>query len=368
MEREAPQRNPLPTLENVRRISAGEGAGYQARPERGEGMSREPHRWIAVLVRSRGAGDQQPPEARPVGRAALKLREEGIGVVFGDELVEGRMSGWVAEPGRWVERRDLPVVALHDRFASQTYPEAYQAILDGRAELPMGNPVELTLLCRDKLASQRVLEAAGFAMPAVQADPERFAPTLASWGSAFLKPRYGALGRGVRKVAPGDPLPREGEGAVLGVIEPLFLQRAVTPPTGWSGWSLRVLVQRLPGGGWTVASRVLRRSRVDPVVNVARGAEVGPADRVLEPARIAALDELSTAVANTIAAQPFGRTAVELGVDAVVDDRGGFHVIEVNSRPRGRLEALAEQDPERWAAAHVEACARPLRYLASLGT
>jgi len=42
------------------------------------------------------------------------------------------------------------------------------------------------------------------------------------------------------------------------------------------------------------------------------------------------------------------------------------HLIEVNSRPRGRLEALAAQDPSRFEAAHVEACARPLRVLAAM--
>jgi len=333
-------------------------------------MFPEPTRWLGVLVRAPGDGDgdgdRLPPEARPVGRAALMLRAEGIGVVFGDELVAGRLSGWIARPGAWARRREVPVEALHDRFASQTYPRAYQAVLDGMADLPMGNPLDLTVLCRDKLASQRLLEAAGFAMPAVQDDPSRFEATLADWGSAFLKPRYGAFGRGVQRVQTGDPLPAQGEGAVVGVIEPLFLQRGVTPPSGWSGWSLRVLVQRISGGDWVVASRVLRRSREDPVVNVARGAEVGPADRVLEPDRVRALDALSVAVARAIAHQPWGRTAVELGVDAVVDDRGAFHVIEVNSRPQGRLEALAEQDPERWADAHVEACARPLRYLARL--
>ena len=329
-------------------------------------MLSEPQRWIGVLVRSRGAEERQAPALRPVGRAALKLREEGVGVVFGDELVDGLMSGWAAEPGRWISVRQVPVVALHDRFASQTYPEAYRAILDGMAGLPMGNPLALTMLCRDKIESQRVLEAASLSMPSVEPDPARFEDTLAGWGAGYLKPRFGALGRGVRRVLPGDPLPAEGEGAVLGVVEPLFLQRAVAPPAGWAGWSLRVLVQRRVGGGWTVASRVLRRSREDPVVNVARGAEVGPAERVLEPARVRALDALCLQVADILASQPWGRLAVELGVDAVVDERGDFHLIEVNSRPRGRLEAMAEQDPARWADAHVEACARPLRYLARL--
>jgi glutathione synthase/RimK-type ligase-like ATP-grasp enzyme len=327
-------------------------------------MPREPQRWIGVLVRTPSGGDLAPPEARPVGRAAMRLRSEGIGVVFGERLRGGRMSGCVAEAGAWIPVRDVPVVALHDRFASQTYPAAYQAILDNMAGLPMGNPLALTMLCRDKLASQELLEGAGFVMPAIQADPARFSATLAAWGAGFLKPRYGALGRGVQRVVPGDPLPAQGEGAVLGVEEPLFLQRAVVPPDGWAGWSLRVLVQRCLDGDWTVASRVLRRSREDPVVNVARGAEVGPAVGALSPERVRTLDAMCVAVAKALAAQPWGEHAVELGVDAVVDQQGAFHLIEVNSRPRGRLEALADADPVRWADAHVEACARPLRYLA----
>ena len=331
-------------------------------------MSVEPTTWIGVLVRAHSGGDTLPPEARPVGRAALRLLDEGIGVVFGDQLACGRMSGMAARPGAWVLMRDVRVVALHDRFASQTYPDAYASILGGLGELPMGNPPELTGLCRDKLACQRLLESRGFAMPVVESDPERFEATVARWGAGFLKPRYGALGRGVRRVVPGDPLPAVGEGAVRGTLEPLFLQRAVEPPAGWAGWSLRVLVQRSLDGGWVVGSRVLRRSRVDPVVNVARGAEVGPAVEMFEPDDIARLDHLSVSVAGAIADQPWGHLAVELGVDAVVDGLGVFHVIEVNSRPRGRLEALAEADPGRWSWAHIEACARPLRYLAHLGS
>ncbi len=329
-------------------------------------MHPTPQRWIGVLVHMRSGGGSEPPEARPVGRAALKLRDEGIGVVFGSQLTRGRMTGWAARPGSWYPLEDIPVVALHDRFASQTYPEEYRAALDGAGALPLGNPLQLTLLCRDKIESQRVLEAAQLSMPSVEPDPARFGDTLIEWGAGYLKPRYGALGRGVRKVVPGDELPPEGEGAVLGVIEPLFLQRAVQPPAGWAGWSLRVLVQRTLDGGWSVASRVLRRSREDPVVNVARGAEVGPAERVLSPERVRDLDALCLQVAAILAEQSWGGTAVELGVDAVVDHRGEFHLIEVNSRPRGRLEAMADLDPARWAEAHVEACARPLRYLARL--
>ncbi len=320
-------------------------------------------RRIGVLVAARDGGDRLPPEARPVGRAALMLRREGLGLVFGEQLERGLMSGWAARHGAWCAVRDVPVMAVHDRFASQTHPARYRRALKGLGVLPMGNPEVITLFCRDKLDCQRHLEARGFRMPAVESEPGRFASALAAWGGAFLKPRYGALGRGVRRVSPGEVLPARGEGSVAGVIEPLFVQRAVTPPVGWSGWSLRVLVQRVPGGGWCVISRVLRRSREDPVVNVARGALVGPAEGVLEPSKLTELDRLASSVARAVAERPMGELAVELGVDVVVDSAGSFHVIEVNSRPRGRLEALAEQDPSHWADAHVEACARPLRYL-----
>jgi len=195
--------------------------------------------------------------------------------------------------------------------------------------------------------------------PAVEADPARFAERLATWGSAFLKPRYGAFGRGVRRVRPGDPLPAVGEGAVPGVAEPLILQRAVDPPEGWAGISARVLVQRA-GDSWLAEAPAIRCSRTDPVVNAARGAEVVPAGELADPE---ALRELALAAAAALARSPDGDGLVELGVDLAVDADGRPWVIEVNARPRGRLLALAERDPS-FLPAHVEACARPLRWLA----
>ena len=71
------------------------------------------------------------------------------------------------------------------------------------------------------------------------------------------------------------------------------------------------------------------------------------------------------ATCAALAAHPDGRWLVEIGLDLVIDSEGRAHVIEVNSRPRGRLEALAALAPDRFAAAHREACGRPLRYLAA---
>ena len=54
---------------------------------------------------------------------------------------------------------------------------------------------------------------------------------------------------------------------------------------------------------------------------------------------------------------------VELGVDLVIDEEGTPWLVEVNGKPRGRLEVLAGRDAA-WQEAHVRVSARPLRWLA----
>jgi glutathione synthase/RimK-type ligase-like ATP-grasp enzyme len=323
---------------------------------------------IGVLVPT-APGSPPPPATRPVGRAALALAEQGITVLFGDTLTRHGdavvMAGLRALPDRWAPHT-APISALHDRFPSQRravkYAEA-RAIMDG---LPMGNPPAVTLLCRDKVACQHVLAGSGVVMPPVVTDPADFEAALRAWGTGFLKPRFGALGIGVRRVLPGDPLPHMLPGAVPGCTDPAILQRAVPPPTGWAGRSVRALVQRLPGGGWTFCPPVVRQSRDDFVVNAARGASVAPAADVLSAKTMQHIQQGCQAVCERIAAQPDGAWVVELGLDLMIDAEGRAVLIEVNSRPRGRLEALAALDIARFGAAHVEACARPLTYVASL--
>lgn len=288
--------------------------------------------------------DPGPPEATPLGRAALHLARE-VDVRF-----LSPRGGLRAVPGRW-EPVSADVVAVYDRYPSQSDPDGFAALLGA---VPVHNPWAITALCRDKIATQALL-APHVPMPEIEADPARFPDALAAWGVGFLKPRQGSFGRGIRRVVPGDPLPSHGEGAVRGVAEPLFLQRAVGPPVGWAGVCARVLVQRVRDD-WVVEVPVARRSRTDPVVNAARGAGV------------ALLDDPGPAKALTRrVAEVFTRVdpgVIELGVDLVIDASGAPWVIEVNARPRGRLEALAALDP-RWDAAHVEAASRPLRWLAA---
>ena len=320
---------------------------------------------LGVLVPIDPERPMPPPEARPIGRAALALGGEGLELVFGDTLRAGRMSGVIARPGGWETVHERPVSALHDRYPSQRRADRFAQILSQLGGLPLGNPLALTMLCRDKLACQRLLEAEGVRQPDVVAAPDGFAAALDGWGAGFLKPRYGALGIGVAHVLPGDTLPAVRPGAVPGRDDPAILQRAVPPPAGWAGRSVRVLCQRLTDGTWWQSTGVVRQSREDPVVNAARGAEVVSAT-VLSDATRAAITTLCDRTCVALSAALDGCWLVELGVDLVLDSDEQPWLIEVNSRPRGRLEALASSNPDRYLAAHVAACARPLRRLAAL--
>ena len=321
---------------------------------------------VGVLVRGHGEEPTLAPEQRPIGRAALQLADDGIDVVFGDEVRDGRLWGFRAVPGGWSLAEGVPLLAVHDRFASQTYPGHFQRILEQTSKVPFGNPLALTQLCRDKVETQRWLGERGVAMPAIETDPSLFGATLERWGVAFAKPRYGALGKGVRQVSRGDSVATHVVGAVDGVLEPVFLQRAIAPPAGWAGVSLRLLTQRTTSGDWLIVSWIMRRSREDPVVNVARGAEVSDARQHLTPVVLRQVQARALAVAEVLSTHPASESLVELGIDLVLDLDDTPHLIEVNSRPRGRLEVLASTSPEQYADAHAEACARPIRRLWAL--
>ncbi len=319
---------------------------------------------ILVLVLEREA-PPPPPAELPIARAAVRLAERGLRVVFGARVAGGLAAGLEVRRGVWRPAVDVPVRAAHDRFPSQTWPAIFSRAREGLGDLPLGNPPSITALCRDKLACQRALEAAGLPMPAVEGDPARFRERLDAWGAAFLKPRHGAMGRGVRRVLPGDELPARGPGARRGEIDDLILQRAVPPPAGWAGIAVRALFQRVPGGGWLGLPPVARCSEGDPVANVARGAAARPGAEQLSPSALETIQRVGLATCRALSLGADGGHIVELGLDFAIGPGGDPHLIEVNSRPRGRLEALAALDPS-WAERHVRACARPLEYLSWL--
>ena len=315
---------------------------------------------VAVLVPLRSP-DPGRPSDRPIGRAALRLATEGVDVIFAHAATSGQVHGHRAGSGGWEPVSHVDVVAAYDRYPSQSDPEGYAALSAGLGDLLVANPVAMTLLCRDKIATQEALT--GVPMPPIATDPTQFAATLGAWGSAYLKPRYGAFGRGIRRVKLGDPLPTHGPGSVPGVEEPLFLQKAVPPLSPWAGVSVRILCQRTSPTDWHAEVPAVRRSLTDPVVNASRGAQVVSGTEAFA-GRVSAFQDLAIRCCRQLALQPGGHGFVEAGVDCVIDRDGEPWVIEVNSRPRGRLEALARSAPEAFAERHIEACARPLRYLA----
>jgi len=318
---------------------------------------------LGVLVPPYDA-DPGHPAQRPIGRAALQLGSEGVVVVFGHQAAGGRLTGVRATDAGWVRAEEVPLVAAYDRFPSRSRPEAYTALRRGLGDVPLANPPSLVQLCADKAACQSFLAAAGLVrLPEQVDDPSDFADALRDWGVGFLKPRFGAFGAGVRRVTRADQLAATCPGPIDGEPEPALLQRAVPPPRGVAGVACRVLVQRRPGGGWWADQPVARRSTTDAVVNAARGAEVVPL-RDAFPQATAAVIDLARSAAEALASGPDGRWLVEVGVDVVLDEGLQPWIIEVNSRPRGRLEALVQQDPA-WLDAHVAACTRPLRVLAA---
>jgi len=272
-----------------------------------------------VLVLVRPLAERPPaPEQLPFGRAALALEKEGIGVSLGGlRAVDG---GWEAD--------EREVVAVYDRFPSCTWPEDYHP----PEGIPLENSHAIQALCRDKLACQRVTGGPEVVI-------KDFSQALAAWGAGFLKPRYGAFGRGVRFVRPGDATPATLPGTT-GVPEPAILQRAVD----CEFVSYRALVQR-QGRDWMCCPIVARVGEA-PIVNVERGARAewaGPRPD---------LEALAVDTGRRLG-------GIELGVDLVVDRQGQPHVIEVNAKPTGRLEKLGQ----RFAEAHLQACMRPIRFL-----
>lgn len=308
--------------------------------------------------------DRPPPAigTLPMGKAALELLEEDIVVLLGDATHGGTMTGFQATTSGWEPVAGVPVTGVYDRYPAPKDPSGHAVLLQGLTHVPVGNAASIRALSSDKLHCQQHLEARGIPMPPVV--DRDFGRALAEFGAAFAKPRFGASGCGVRRVTPGEDVPAMLDGA-LGHPEPTLLQQAVPPPDGWAGISTRVLVQRTPTG-WAHAPPVARRSRSDWVVNVGRGAEAVPAEDALSKDTFDALVGVARSTAMALADHPDGALLLEVGVDAMIDNDGHPWVIETNTRPWGRLSALAKRWPERFERAHIDACARPFRYLASL--
>ena len=323
---------------------------------------------VGVFVPSSKEKIRKPSET-PIGRA-FELIPKNIQTVFGYSFKKKGdtvcLSGKTVNlnSDSWIDVT-VPIDAVHDRYPSQQRAHSFQQAYQLTRHLPFGNSYSVTMLCRDKIATQDLLTKSGIPMPDLCIHPSSFKAYIQTWGQAFVKPRYGALGQNVSLITTPEDVPEQLQGVVPGRLEPTILQRAVPPPKGWAGMSARHLVQKSVHSAWISNPIVLRRSTHDPVVNVARGAKAVPAADVLPKNTIEYIKHCSIKVAEIIDKRKNGGLCVEIGIDYVIDQNFKPWLIEVNSRPRGRLEVLANQDPERFLCLHRQACIQPILYLAA---
>lgn len=321
---------------------------------------------IGVLVPIWDQQPTTPPSQRAIGRLAQRLEQNGIRLVFGSESGLNGLSGWRVSGDKWMQTPMAAVHALYDRFPDQSQPEAYDRVRQNLADVPIFNAPSFTHLCRDKWALQQHLVHARIPMPEMVLMPAQFERALQQWGRAFLKPRYGSLGRGVRLVASASALSEALMNDPHPSYGPPVLQRAVIPPKGWGGVCIRVLMQRESGGGWVANPGVARCSDVDPVVNAARGAHVSLASNFLSSEGARRLQELLRSIGAVFDTHKDSENILEMGIDFVVDPDGCPHLIEINGKPKGRLAWLAKQQPDRFEGVHADAVARPFRRIARL--
>jgi len=323
---------------------------------------------VAVLVPPIHSNAPSPKNF-PIAKAIQDLDSEGIITVFGFDLIYQNNSVWIN--GKKIKNNNFvdfksKVDIIHDRFPSQIRNDRFQVLQTAGDAIPWGNPYSTTLLCRDKLRCQQLLENKGIRMPEVIDDHSQFNKALYEWGYGFIKPQFGALGKGVRAVYPNGNIPLSIEGVVPNKLEPTILQRGIKPPSGWAGMSVRQLMQKDIDGSWLARTAVLRRSKEECVVNVARGAEAVPAIDLLPTTTISEIKRQSLLACSILDSEPNGQYNVEFGLDFVIDPEFTPWLIEVNSRPRGRLEHLAISNPDRFFSEHEASCIQPIRYLASL--
>lgn len=323
---------------------------------------------VAVLVPPIHSNAPSPKNF-PIAKAIQDLSSEGVITVFGFKLNHQNNTVWIN--GKTIKNNAFnditsKVNIIHDRFPSQIRHSHFKTLQAAADTTPWGNPYSTTLLCRDKLRCQHLLENKGIRMPEVIDDHKQFDEALHEWEYGFMKPQFGALGKGVRAVYPNGHIPLSVEGVVPNQLEPTILQRGIKPPSGWAGMSVRQLMQKDINGSWIARTAVLRRSKEELVVNVARGAEAVPAIDFLPTDTVSEITRQSLLACSILDSEPNGTYNVEFGLDFVIDPEYTPWLIEVNSRPRGRLEYLAATNPDRFVGEHEASCIQPIRYLASL--
>jgi RimK family alpha-L-glutamate ligase len=197
--------------------------------------------------------------------------------------------------------------------------------------VPVLNDARAIERCVDKSMTSFLLHKAGIPTPAtlVTEDPAEAAAWRARQeGDLIAKPLFGAQGRGLRRLAPGEAL-TDGE-AMQGVH---YLQRYVGRAESWRDFRVFVV------GAEPVAA--MCRHGESWITNVAQG---GSCERVPCRGRLA---ELAAAASGAVG-------AAYAGVDLIEGADGALMVLEVNSMPAWKgLQGVADIDIADAIAAHV---------------
>lgn len=169
--------------------------------------------------------------------------------------------------------------------------------------------------CVDKSMTTFLLHQHGLPTPRTwtledAAEAQRIVDTAA--GETVVKPLFGAQGRGLRRLRPGDPLPAADEVAGIYYLQE-FIDGGRSARGGpWRDWRVFVIA------GKAIAA-MIREAR-DWVTNIHQGAIGSPAP----------VDGEAGALAVAAAAAVGADYA---GVDLIEDEAGRLLVLEVNSMP-----------------------------------
>jgi len=237
------------------------------------------------------------------------------------EPYPGSLAGIVASlpPGPWCYTGAL-----------ENHPDLIATIAAVRPLL--GNAAEAVRAVRDPARLAAAVREAGLEFPETLAAP----PAAGTAGAFLVKPRGSAGGRGIERwrgqAAAPPRSPRLWQRRIVG--------RAWSASFACDRRSARLVChsRQLLGRGWCHAEGFAYS-----------GSILVPPARV-PPALAAATDRLGALLAGE-----FGLAGL-VGVDLVIDRRGGVHVIEVNPRPTASMELAERATGVSQAAVHVAAC------------
>ena len=346
---------------------------------------------VVVLCHQKSQ-NPDPKNPWPLQQVIAPLNQQGFKILFAapqgfcshqDQL---KVTGMEFKENRWCQRHIISPVALYNRFPERLYPLPFQRAVDlaDQYNIPIANPPNLVHLLRDKWRCSKFFKEAGIQSPEVITLERNFIKTLREWKTAFLKPRFGALGRGViqvdwqtdRALIEGIQnqqtkdfhlklsTKRENDGEWL-------LQHSIEPIRKDCFVCFRSLVQR-DQQGTPVSAGCVARVGQKVVVSVASGAKAKPGGQYLKEffgnkkarqiiEKIIRTDSiLFKALEKKLASK--ATQIAEIGADYLIDSQGALWLLEVNGVPQGRLQAVSKIN-DRWASDYHKALMRPFLYL-----